>query len=164
MEGSDYLFTAAEIAAALAGFAALIVALGDARQQDILRGVVPSLIERSLVAILLSLFPALLEGLGAAPRVLWGVCSGTLALYVVSLAVRSMRLRRHEPHFREFLAGPVFYALYVIGLLVLLLQIAHAADLLVTQSVWWYLVGLTWLLASICYLFFSFIRAWARSL
>jgi len=164
MEGSDYLFTSAEIAAALAGFAALIVALGDARQQDLLRGVVPSLIERSLVAILLSLFPALLEGLGAAPRVLWGVCSGTLALYVVSLAGRSLRLRRHEPHFREFLTGPVFYTLYVIGLLVLLLQIAHAADLLASQNVWWYVVGLTWLLASICYLFFSFIRAWARSI
>jgi hypothetical protein len=163
LEASDYLLTCAEIAAALAGFAALIVALGDRTRDTLLPGFVSTLIERSLVAILLSLLPALLTGLRVEPRLLWGISSGILAGYILSVAIRSSRLRRREAAFAEMLAGPIFLSLLSLGLGVLLIQVLNATGLFLTQGVWWYLLGLTWLLASICYLFFIFVRGWSRS-
>ena len=162
MEASDYLLTCAEIAAALAGFAALIVALGDRARDSLLPGFVSTLIERSLVAILLSLLPALLTGLNVGPRMLWGLSSSVLAAYILSVAIRSATLRRRDPAFAVLISGPVFFSLLAFGLGVLVLQVLNASGLLVSQGVWWYLVGLTWLLASICYLFFIFVRSWSR--
>ena len=164
MEATDYLLTCAEIAAALAGFAALIVALGDRQRDRTLPSLVATLIERSLVALLLSLLPALLIGLDTGPRPLWAVCSGLLAAYVLSLAVRSAALRRAEPDlWAALLSGPVFVTLYACGIGVLVLQVFNATGLFVTPDVWWYLVGLSWLLASVCYYFFFFVRSWSRS-
>jgi hypothetical protein len=164
MEATDYLLTCAEIAAALAGFAALIVALSDRQRDRLLPSLVATLIERSLVALMLSLLPALLLGLGVGSRLLWAVCSGLLAAYVLSLAIRSAALRRAEPDlWASMLAGPVFVALYACGIGVLALQAFNATGLFVTPDVWWYLVGLSWLLASVCYHFFIFVRSWSRN-
>jgi hypothetical protein len=166
MEGSEYLLTCAEVAVALAGFSALVIAIGgrgDSSIEPLSRGVVGILIERSLFAVFFSLAPVLLTGLSVAPARVWLICSGTLAAYIVSLAWRSAATRRKEPGLSEFLAGPAFAILMALGLLVLLLQIAHAFGLGLQQNVWWYLVGLTWLLLSAAYMFYLAIRRWARA-
>ena len=166
MEGSEYLLTCAEVAVALAGFSALVVAIGgrgDSSIESLSRGLVGMLIERSLFAVFFSLVPVLLAGLNVAPAQLWFICSGGLATYIVSLAWRSAAARRQEPWLSEFLAGPAFAILMVLGLLVLLLQVAHAFGLGLRQNVWWYLVGLTWLLLSVAYIFYLAIRRWARA-
>ena len=166
MEGSDYLLTCAEVAVALAGFSALVVAVRQRGGEDLpphYRGLVGLLIERSLVAVFLSLLPVLLVGLAVPPPRVWFLASGVLAAYITSLAWRTAVLRRREPSLGEFVDGAMFFILYGLGLLVLVLQLAHALGLGVQQSVWWYLVGLTWLLMSIAYLFYFAIRGWARS-
>ncbi len=138
-----------------------MVALGDRQRDPMLPGFVAILIERSLVAMLLSLLPALLIGLDLDPRLLWALCSGTLADYVLSLAIRSASLRRREPSLAGLISGPLI--LFAFGLGQVVIQMLNATGLLLTQNVWWYLLGLTWLLASVCYHFFIFVRSWSRS-
>jgi hypothetical protein len=166
VEGSEYLLTCAEVAVALAGFSALIIALtnrGDSSIDPVSRAVVSTLVERSLVAVFLSLFPILLSGLSIAPAHLWSICSAVLAMYIASLAWRAGAQRRKSPETREYLPAPAFSALMIVGLFVLFLQILHALGLGIPQSVWWYLVGLTWILMSASYMFYIAVRRWAHA-
>ena len=166
MEGADYLLTCSEVAVAFAGFSALVVVIRQRGADELspsYRSLVASLIERSLVAVFLSLLPILLSGLGVSPSRVWSLMSGTLGIYIISLAWRSAVARKRNPLVREFISGSMFSVIYVFGVLVLMLQIAHALDIGVQQSVWWYLVGLTWLLMSAGYLFYIAIRGWARA-
>ena len=163
MEGSDYLLTSAEVSVALAGFTALVVVLRQGTPRGIPAGLVISLVERSLVSTVLSLLPVLLSGLSVPPSHLWFTSSGLLGLYVASLAWRGATLRRREPAAAEMISGPAFLLLFALGPLVVILQIANAVGIGVEQSVWWYLVGLTWVLSSVCYLFYFAIRSWARA-
>ncbi|TYC62514.1 hypothetical protein FMN52_01790 [Marinobacter sp. BW6] len=139
MEGSDYLLTCAQVAVALAGFSALIVALGgqdNSGVDPLSRGLVGTLIERSLVSVFFSLGPILLSGLNLATSLLWLICSAGLAAYIASLVWRSATLRRKERALNDFLTGPAFAILMILGLLVILLQIANAFNLGLRQSVW----------------------------
>ena len=43
------------------------------------------------------------------------------------------------------------------------IQIAHAFGFYLEQSVWWYLLALTWLLTSAGYVFFFVVRGWVRA-
>ena len=166
MEGSEYLFTCAEVAVALAGFSALIIALtnrSDSGVDPISRGMVSTLIERSLVTVFLALLPILLSGLGVTPSIIWLSCSMLLAVYACSLAWRSSIQRRSEPETEDYLNLPAFLLLMSVGLLVILLQLIHAFELGIRQSVWWYLVGLTWLLISASYMFYIAVRRWLHA-
>jgi len=163
MDGSEYLLTTAEVAVALAGFSALIIVLRQSRSTGIPSGLVASLIERSLVATLLSFLPLLLGGLGVPERVLWSGASGLLAIYIASLAYRGVVNRRSEPALAALVSSPLYGASYALGLAVMLLQFANALGIGVQQGVWWYLTGLTWLLGSVCLVFFVAVRAWARA-
>lgn len=166
MDGSDYLYTCAEVAVALAGFSALVVAITgrDSPAVDqLFRGIVGTIVERSLAAIFFSLGPILLLGLEIDPAFVWSICSGGLAIYITSLAWRSASLRRREPLLVEFLAGPTFLVLMGLGLVVLVLQTLNATGLLIEKGVWWYLVGLTWLLLAAAYMFYLAVRRWARA-
>ena len=164
MEGSDYLLTCAEVAAALAGFSALIVALSPEGSDGLAaqyRGLVGSLVERSLVAVFLSFLPVLLNGVGTPPEITWLLSSGALAGYIITVAWRSLARWRNDPSFSDLVSGRAFTFTYSAGVVVLALQIAHALGIGLQQHVWWYLVGLTWLLASVAYVFYFGIRRWA---
>lgn len=166
MEGSEYLLPCAEVSAALAGFSALVVAVRQRGSEELppqYRELVSSLIERSLVAVFLSFLPILLHGLGAGPERVWLVASGMMGAYIVTLAWRGARFRKNDPGFGAFLPGPMFYMIFGLGLVVLVLQLAHALGLGIQQSVWLYLVGLTRLLTSVGYLFYIAIRGWVRA-
>jgi hypothetical protein len=165
MDGADYLLTSGEIAAALAGFSALLVALGDrsGRSQAVrYRAIVASLIERSLIALFFALLPILVSGLGLTETAVWLLCSGGLAGYIFSLAWRSASRQRRDPTFREFVGGRAFLVLFALGLVVLALQLLNAAGWWIQQNVWWYATGVTWLLLSVGYLFFFAVRGWVR--
>ena len=71
MEGSDYMYATAEVGVALAGFAAIVIALRrkeDSSLSDAPKLVVASLIERGLVAAFLSFLRILLSGLSLSDR------------------------------------------------------------------------------------------------
>lgn len=163
MDGSDYLLTTAEVAVALAGFSALIIVLRQSDSREIPAGLIANLIERSLVAAVLSLLPVLLAGLELSEARLWFTSSGLLGIYIVSLAWRGVTIRRREPGASELISGPGFAFFFVLGLFVMVLQFANALGVGVQQSVWWYLVGLTWLIASAGIMFFLSVRFWARA-
>jgi len=166
MEGSEYLLTCAEVGVALAGFSALIIALtnrSDSGVDTVSRGMVSTLIERSLVSVFFSFLPILLSGLGVTPGNIWFSCSMLFAVYGFSLAWRSGSQRRSEPETKDYLNLPVFLLLMAVGLLVIFLQLMHAFELGIRQSVWWYLVGLTWLLMSASYMFYIAVRRWSHA-
>ncbi len=151
MEGSEYMYTAAEIGVAIAGFAALVISFRqrqDSSLSDADRVVVASLVERGLMAAFFSFLPILLFGLGLSERLIWFFSSGTFVAYGVSIGIRSVRSRKIS---RRLTSNPAFYILFAVGALMVALQICHALGLGLQQSAWWYLVAVTWLLFSAGY-------------
>jgi len=165
MAGSDFLLTCAEIGVALAGFAALVMAFRQGRAESLSplhRVLVALLIERGLVATFLSLLPIVLSGLGVSTRVLWFSSSLSFALYGLSMAWRSAA-NRGEIGSTGIVPPRAFNILMLVGLLIIALQVAHAFGIGLNQSVWWYSLGIVWLLASAAYLFLFTIRDWMRA-
>ncbi len=166
MEGSEYMYAMAEVGVALAGFAAIVIALRQKEGAALSEGdrrVVASLIERGLAVAILSFLPILLAGLSLSERTVWFSCSGTFALYGVSLAIRTSLNRKFVTRAAKFVSDPVFYMLMLLGLVMIALQVLHAFGLGLQQSAWWYLVGVTWLLFTAGYHFFFALRAWIRA-
>lgn len=165
MDGTDYMYASAEIGVALAGFAAIVIALRQ-REATSLSGayklVAASLIERGFVAAFLSLLPILLTGLDLSGRMVWLVSSGTFVLYGLSLVIRALYNRRAVTDAAKFISEPVYYVLICLALLVIALQLLHAFALGIEQNAWWYLVAITWLLASAGYRFIIVLRGWIR--
>ncbi len=165
MEGSEYMYAAVEAGVALAGFSALVVALRHRDDKSLSasdRLVVASLVERGLMAAFLALLPNLLFGLNFSTELVWLVSSGLFFLYGVSLVIRAIRARMNVAEASDIVPSPLYYALMLIGILIVILQLAHALGIGVTQSVWWYLVAVTWLLTSAGYRFFFVLRGWIR--
>lgn len=169
MDATEYFYTCAEIGVALSGFAALVVAIGqragkETSQADI--WYVGVLVERGLAAALFALLPMLLEGLGAGTRLNWLLSSGLFALYVISIAVRSLAMRKHVPaeELNDVMGSKVFLALLTVGLLVAGVQAVHASGYLLQQSPWWHALAVTWLLMSLGYMFMSFLRFTLREI
>jgi hypothetical protein len=163
MEGSEYMYTAAEIGVALAGFAALVISFRQRQDLSLSesdRLVVASLVERGLMAAFFSFLPILLFGLGLSERLIWFFSSGIFVAYGVSIMIRSARSHKIS---RARASNPAFYFLYAVGVLMVALQICHASALGLRQSVWWYLVAVTWLLVSAGYRFFFVLRGWVRA-
>lgn len=163
MEGSEYMYTAAEIGVALAGFAALVISFRqrqDSSLSDADRLIVATLVERGLMAAFFSFLPILLLGLGLSERLIWFFSSGTFVAYGLSMLIRSVRFRKIS---RVLAPNPVFYILFAVAVLMVALQVCHALGLGLRQSVWWYLVAVTWLLVSAGYRFLFVLRGWIRS-
>jgi hypothetical protein len=163
LEGSEYMYTTAEIGVALAGFAALVISFRqrqDSSLSDADRLVVASLVERGLMAAFFSFLPILLFGLGLSERLIWFFSSGTFVAYGVSIMIRTARSRKISG---GLASNPAFYILFAIGVLMVALQICHAFALGLRQSPWWYLVAVTWLLVSAGYRFFFVLRGWVRA-
>ncbi len=157
------MYTTEEIGVALAGFAELVISFRhrqDSSLSDADRLVVASLVERGLMAAFFSFLPILLFGLGLSPRLVWLFSSGTFVAYGLSLVSRSVRFRKISS---QLTSNPTFYILFALGLLMVALQACHALGLGLRQSVWWYLVAVTWLLVSAGYRFFFVLRGWVRA-
>jgi hypothetical protein len=166
VEGSEYLLTAAEIGVALAGFAALVVAVRQRGAETLSasdRLLVASLIERGLVASFFSFLPLLLSGLGLARGLVWFIASGMFSAYIISLGWRSAADRRRDAQASELISTSLFVPLMIVGYAMAGIQLAHAFNLYFPQNVWWYLLALTWLLTSAGYVFFFVVRGWVRA-
>ena len=85
MQGADVLIVFAEVAAAFAGFAGVVVVFGRRDRawapNDALR--FRFMLENSLFTVAFALLPFLFHHLGASPRLTWGTCSGLLFLMFV---------------------------------------------------------------------------------
>ena len=163
LEGSEYMYTSAEIGVALAGFAALVISFRqrqDSSLSDADRLVVASLVERGLMAAFFSFLPILFSGLGLSERLIWFFSSGIFVAYGVSIMIRSARSHRISG---GLASNPAFYILFAVGILMVALQVCHALALGIRQSAWWYLVAITWLLVSAGYRFFFVLRGWVRA-
>jgi hypothetical protein len=162
LEATEFLYTSAEVGVAISGIAALMVALGQGRRGaiDALTIIyVGSIVERGLASAFFALLPILISGFELSSRVLWLLSSGLLAGYILSLAYRSYWNRKRDGTLRASLDGITFGLLMIIGLLMAGLQIAHASGLLLEQNIWWYTLGVAWLLVTMGYIFMIFLRS-----
>ncbi len=162
MEAAEFLYTSAEVGVAISGIAALMVAIGQGRKgaidaQTMLY--VGAIVERGLASAFFALLPILLSGFDLSPGVLWLSSSGLLAMYITSLGYRSYRTRMKERFLATSLHGVTFSLLLIIGFMVAGLQMVHASGLLLEQSIWWYALGVAWLLVTMGYVFMIFLRS-----
>ena len=167
MNGSEYLYTCAEVAAALAGFATLAIVLrpsGNGALSPFRRSFVASLIERSLACVFLAFLPALLGFFSLSTRLNLNIASGLLAAYIFSLIFRTVRgTRTNQAARTEILSLWLYLALIVLGFGIGVLQILHILGVLGEPNIAWYLLGLTWILTSVCYRFYFIVRLWVRA-
>ena len=167
MNGSEYLYTCAEVAAALAGFATLAIVLrpsGKEALSPFRRSFVASLIERSLACVFLAFLPALLGFFSLSTRLNLNIASGLLAAYIFSLIFRTVRgARTNQAARTEILSLWLYVMLLVLGFGIGVLQILHILGVLGEPNIAWYLLGLTWILTSVCYRFYFIVRLWVRA-
>ncbi len=167
MNGSEYLYTSAEVAVALAGFAMLAIVLrpsGSEALSPYQRSMVASIIERGLACTLLAFLPALLGYFSVSTRLNLNISSGLLAAYISILIFRTVRAARVHPSALADLLNPwLFRVLLVFSVGICVLQILHIVGALGEPNIAWYLLGLTWILASVCYRFYFIVRLWVRA-
>lgn len=162
MEGSEYMYAAVEAGVALAGFSALIIALRQRDNKTLSaqdRIVVASLVERGLMAAFFALLPILLFGLDLSAGSVWLICSGSFFIYGISILFRALRNRKLSG---SIVSAPLYFALLFIGVLLIIVQLLHAVGIGITQSAWWYLTAVTWLLVTAGYRFFFVLLGWIQ--
>ena len=93
MEGSEYLYTVAEVSVAFVGFAAIVIAvrLRSKELDEFERILVAWLVERALAALGFALLPNLLHYFGVPLETALPIGSGLLAAYFSTVFVRMLR-------------------------------------------------------------------------
>ena len=165
MDGESYLYTLVEAGVALAGFSAIALALESRPTHQSgthQKVVVARLVERSLMSSLFALLPTLLSGLGYSERIVWLIASGSLAAYGALRVVQTIRRRRDTVAQLGIGLASMFF-LGVIAVTVIIVQILNAIGLVLSQGLWWYALGVTWLLVTAGYTFVIYLRAWIRA-
>jgi len=147
MDGSEYLYTLAEVSVAFVGFASIVVAIrqlsGDLIDLD--RLLIVWLIERSFAALAFALLPPLLHHFGAPSQRILPISSGLLAAYLLVTIVRVTLLsRRHGSAFSLSGTGLAFRGIVLFTMFPI--QTAAALGLLPFAALGWYLLGVSWLL------------------
>ena len=164
MDGANYLYTCAQISIAIVGFSSIAVALRQKQgsnfdEQDGHR--IRIIIERGLMAALLAILPLLLNHFGISGILLWRISSGVLAAYTISLLVR--RYMARNKGFRIVLNPISFWALFVTGVAIAIIQLLNTAGVFSIFHLGWYLLGLTWLIVTAGYVFGFSVYAWTRA-
>ena len=166
MDPFEYLLTCAEIGIALAGFAALMVALrerggGNFSEQD--RNIVSLLVERSLIATFLSLHPGVLHGLEIPNEKIALLSSAIFVIFSIYSARRAINVHRSDPNLDDFISSISRRILWVAFLVVVSIQVANVIGGVFERSVWWYVLAILWVLVSAGWLFLLFVRSWVRA-
>jgi hypothetical protein len=165
MDGESFLYTLVEAGVALAGFSAIALALETRGTQQVetrQRAVIARLVERSLMASLFALLPTLLSGLGLSERIVWLIASGSLAGYGAFRLVHTVRTHR-ETAVQMGVGRASFFALGLTAVAVIIVQVLNAIGLVLSQGLWWYALGVAWLMVTAGYTFVIYIRAWIRA-
>ena len=162
LEAVDYFYLCAEIGIALAGFAAIVVAIGQRNNgpaDSVTSWYIEMLVERGLAAAFFALLPVLLSGLQLNTDLIWLLSSGLFSIYGFFLAWRSLSFRkRSTTNDTENLSSKAFSVLMSAGIIMILIQILNASGYLINQSSWWHAMAVTWLLISQGYLFLIFFK------
>ena len=156
MEGESYLYALVEAGVALAGFSAIALALESRGAQQ------SRLVERSLMASLFALLPTLLSGLGLSERIVWLIASGSLAGYGTFRLVHTFRTHR-ETMVQMRVGRASSFALGLTAVAVIIVQVLNAIGLVLSQGLWWYALGVAWLMVTAGYTFVIYLRAWIRA-
>ncbi len=119
------------------------------------------IIERGLIAALLAMFPVLLNHFDISGTLLWRISSGVFAVYAISLLVR--RYKARNKGLRILLHSIPFWALFITGVAIVIIQLLNAAGAFTAHHLGWYLLGLTWLIVTAGYVFGFSIHAWTRN-
>jgi hypothetical protein len=149
VEGSEYLYTIAEVSVAFVGFAAIVISVrhrsGGLSEAE--RWHVTLLIERGLAALAFSLLPMLLHHFGVPVRSVLSLSSGLLAGYLCIALARNLLLARTETLAAKLSLSPsgVAFRQVILGLMVPIQALA-AAGALPFDPLGWYLLGASWLL------------------
>lgn len=164
MDGETYLDTVMLAGVTLAGFSAIAVAL-EIRTTELSetrrKAVISRLVERSLAASLFALLPTLLSGLGLSERPMWLIASGALAAYGASRLVNTLRNHR-ETVAQLGVARAGLFIHVSIAVAVIIVQVFNAIGLVLSQGLWWYALGVTWLLWTAGYTFVFYMRTWTH--
>jgi len=161
MEAEGVFLVIAEVSVAFAGFSGIVAVLGrrsagEWRSGDILR--FWQMIEVSLSALIFSLLPFLFHYIGLSPASTWAACSGLLAL-VSSVQMGRAGYRTLKAARSDLSISPGFTVPFLlIGVLIVLLQLANTLSLGFKPSIGPYLIGLFWQLSLACVLFWRLLK------
>lgn len=161
MEGSEYLYTVAEVSVAFVGFASIVLAVrhrsGTLVGLD--RILISWLIERGLAVLAFALLPLLLHHFEIPTHRTLRISSGLLATYFLITSVRVSRVaRHHRSHFLFGRLGGVLRLLIVVAMIPV--QAAAALGFLPFAALGWYLLGVSWLLLAAGILFSTILTAY----
>lgn len=120
------------------------------------------MIERGLMSALFALAPMLVVSFTSTEEVAWSVCSAAILIYAASVIVRST-ISRTRPEARQIIDHRIALVLLVVGTPVTLAPIFNVLPLGVSPGPHWYLVAVTWMLASAGYIFWFLLRDWVRA-
>lgn len=153
MEGSEYLFTVAEVSVAVVGFAAIVIALvRRSKRAQVLEWLTRQLIERGLSALFFSLLPILLMNFGAQSQQAFRIASGLLSIYFATVMIRVYNVLFRVDHGEQIGTTSAIGRLLFGGWMIPV-QAFAALGLLPFPVVGWYLAGVTWLLVLCAALF-----------
>ena len=147
MEGSEYLYTIAEVSVAFVGFAAIAIAIRHRTDglDDFGRMLVTALVERGLAALAFAFIPIQLHYFGLSSETILPFCSGLLAFYLLTVFIRMYFIfRKHTTDVPVGTVGRV-QRLTIVGIMVPVQSLA-AFGVLPLSALGWYLLGVTWLL------------------
>ncbi len=144
MEGSEYLYTVAEVAVAFVGFAAIAIAirLRSENLDDFGRLSIEWLVERGLASLAFAFLPMLLYYFDVSSEKVLPLCSGLLAIYLLTVFVRMFNGRQAYAVLSD--RGSVA-PLVLVGAMVPVQALA-ALGVLPFGALGWYLLGVSWLL------------------
>jgi hypothetical protein len=147
MEGSEYLYTVAEVSVAFAGFAAIALAIRHRNEpmDKLGRTLVTWLVERALTALGFSLAPILLHHFGFPIRQVLALCSALLSAYLLSVLIRLFLHFRDRRAKKAVSSSGTAMRLLMIGLMIPVQALA-ALGVLPGTAIGWYLLGVSWLL------------------
>lgn len=114
------------------------------------------------MASLFALLPTLLSGLGLPERIVWLIASGSLAGYGAFRLVHTFKAHR-ETMLQMGVGRVTSFALGLIAVAVIIVQVLNAIGLVLSQGLWWCALGVSWLMASAGYTFVIYLRAWIRA-
>jgi len=164
LEGADYLYTSAEVSAALIGFAAIVIAVRQRSEalDSLSQLLVRWLVERGFAALGFSLLPVLLHYLGVAQGAGLSWSGVLLAAYLLSILIRLFRHARDPAAAKATDAAGFTARLAVIGGMALV-QVLAVTDVLPGQLIGWYLLGVSTLMFITGSIFVTVITGRGRS-
>jgi len=147
MEGSEYLYTIAEVSVAFVGFAAIAIAIRHRSHSlgNFERLLVAWLVERGLAALAFALLPILLYYITGSSQKILQYGSGLLAVYLLTVFIRVYPVFRNRQTTVPIGPAGRFLRVAMVGVMIPVQALA-GLGVLPFNALGWYLLGVTWLL------------------